>query len=55
MVTEDIDALAQALGTKVGRVKDAVQPGRRIVTLRHQELGISVPIAFMSPHRKQSS
>jgi hypothetical protein len=29
--------------------KDAVQPGRRIATLRTRELGLSVPIAFMTP------
>jgi len=44
----DLDATAAALGDAVGSVKDAVQPGRRITTLRHQALDISVPIAFMS-------
>jgi hypothetical protein len=29
-------------------VKDAVQPGRRIATLR-REAGAGVPLAFMSP------
>jgi hypothetical protein len=28
--------------------KSAVQPGRRIATLRHKQLGLSVPLAFMS-------
>jgi hypothetical protein len=46
----DLDATAETLGERVGRVKDAVQPGRRITTLRARDLGISVPIAFMSPH-----
>ena len=46
----DLDVTASHLGDRVGRVKDAVQPGRRITTLRHAELGVSVPVAFMSPH-----
>jgi hypothetical protein len=45
----DIDALADLYGEHLGRVKDAVQPGRRITTLRHKELGLSVATAFMSP------
>jgi hypothetical protein len=45
----DIDALPELYGEHLGRVKDAVQPGRRITTLRHKELGMSVATAFMSP------
>ena len=45
----DIDALPQFYGEHLGRVKDAVQPGRRITTLHHKELGMSVATAFMSP------
>jgi hypothetical protein len=45
----DIDALPAFYGEHLGRVKDAVQPGRRITTLRNKELGISVATAFMSP------
>ncbi|MDO3400883.1 glyoxalase [Mycolicibacterium neoaurum] len=44
----DIDAGAAFLGELTSRVKDAVQPGRRITTLRHQQLGMSVPSAFIS-------
>jgi hypothetical protein len=44
----DIDATKTLLGDHLGNVKDAVQPGRRISTLRHKELGISVATAFMS-------
>ncbi len=44
----DLDATAEFLGDRVGRVKDAVQPGRRITTLRGREIGISPAIAFMS-------
>lgn len=45
----DIDALPGLYGDRLGRVKEAVQPGRRIATLRPKELDISTPIAFMSP------
>jgi hypothetical protein len=44
----DLDACAALLGDRLGRVKDAVQPGRRIATLRHEACGLTVPIAFMS-------
>ena len=45
---EDIGATAAFLGDRIGRVKDAVQPGRRITTLRGRDIGISPAIAFMS-------
>ncbi len=48
----DLDATAAALGDGLGAVKDAVQPGRRIATLRHKEFGMSVATAFMSPEPK---
>ncbi len=44
----DLEACAQLLGDRLGRIKDAMQPGRRIATLRHEACGLSVPIAFMS-------
>jgi hypothetical protein len=46
--TPDLDATAEALGDQLGEPRDAVQPGRRIATLR-REAGSSVPIAFMTP------
>jgi hypothetical protein len=46
---KDLDACARVLGDKLGAVKDAVQSGRRIATLRHKACGLTVPIAFMSP------
>ncbi len=46
----DLDATAAHLGDGCGRVKDAVQPGRRIATLRHESFGMSVPVALMTPH-----
>jgi hypothetical protein len=45
----DLDATAALLADHIGSVKDAVQPGRRITTLRHKDLGMSVATAFMSP------
>jgi Glyoxalase/Bleomycin resistance protein/Dioxygenase superfamily len=44
----DLDATAALLADHIGRVKDAVQPGRRITTLRHKDLGMTVATAFMS-------
>lgn len=46
--TADIDATAALLGDKLGRVKDAVQPGRRIATVR-RDAGLGVPVALISP------
>jgi hypothetical protein len=47
-VVDDLDATAALLGDRVGPVAAAVQPGRRIATLRAPG-GPAVPIAFMSP------
>lgn len=52
LVAADLHRAADVLGDRLGEVKDAVQPGRRIATLRTRELGISVPVAIMSPHRR---
>jgi len=46
--TEGIDVAAELLGDKLGRVKDAVQPGRRIATVR-KEAGHGLPVALISP------
>ena len=47
----DIDAAAAFFGDRTTPVKEAVQPGRRITTLRHDELGISVRSAVISARR----
>lgn len=47
-VVDDIDASAAFFGVHTSPVKDAVQPGRRITTLRHRELGLSVRTALIS-------
>ena len=36
------------LGERVGEVRDAVQPGRRIATLR-RSAGLAIPVALMTP------
>lgn len=43
----DLDACAELLGERLGRVSDAVQPGRRIATVR-PAAGLTVPLALMS-------
>jgi hypothetical protein len=49
----DIDATASFFGDRTTPVKQAVQPGRRITTLRHHELGMSVRTAMISAiHRR---
>jgi hypothetical protein len=49
-VVADIDATASFFGDRTTPVKNAVQPGRRITTLRHDEFGMSVRTAFISAH-----
>lgn len=49
LTVADIDAAAALLGDHLGPVTDAVQPGRRIATLRHEAVGVPVPVAFLSP------
>lgn len=47
-VVTDIDATAAFFGARTAPVKDAVQPGRRITTVRHREFGMSVHTAMIS-------
>lgn len=49
ITVSDLDAAAALLGEHLGDAKDAVQEGRRIATLRHRDLGMSVATALMSP------
>ncbi|CRZ18597.1 glyoxalase [Mycolicibacterium neworleansense] len=44
----DIDATAAFFGDHTAPVKDAVQPGRRITTVRHKDFGMSVRTAVIS-------
>jgi hypothetical protein len=48
VVVISLDDVAERIGDRLGPVTQAVQPGRRIATLR-PEAGISTPVAFMSP------
>ena len=50
LVANDLDATAAHLGELLSPPRDAVQQGRRIAGLRGREVGISLPIAVMSPH-----
>lgn len=46
-VVADLDESARALGPLLGEVRDAIQPGRRIATVR-REAGLGLPVALMS-------
>lgn len=43
----DLDATAAGLGERVSPVRDAVQPGRRIASLR-RDAGLALPVALMT-------
>ena len=44
----DIDATVASLGDRVSEIRDAVQPGRRIATLR-RSAGLALPVALITP------
>ncbi len=48
LIVDDLEALADRLGDRLGSIRDAVQPGRRIATLR-ESAGLGEAVAFMSP------
>jgi hypothetical protein len=47
VLVEDIDVTAQRLGPHLSEVRAAVQPGRRIASVR-RSAGLAVPLALMS-------
>ncbi len=47
-VAPDLDRTVAALGEHCGPAREAVQPGRRIATVR-RSAGLAVPVALMSP------
>jgi len=50
LTAPDIEAtVAAALGEHAGEVRPAVQPGRRIATLR-RSAGLALPVALITPH-----
>lgn len=50
LASANLEIALSAMGDALGEPKDAVQPGRKIATVRTKDLDISVPIALMSPH-----
>jgi len=48
VIVEDLQALAERLGERLGPIHPAVQPGRRIATLR-ASAGLGQAVAFMDP------
>jgi catechol 2,3-dioxygenase-like lactoylglutathione lyase family enzyme len=51
VVVDDIDRAAAIAGEALGDVRDAVQRGRRIATVR-EAAGMGLPLALMTPHVK---
>jgi hypothetical protein len=48
LVAPDLDATVAGLGDRVSEIRPAVQPGRRIATLR-RSAGLAAPIALITP------
>jgi hypothetical protein len=48
LIADDLDRTVEHLAPHAGAVRDAVQPGRRIATLR-RSAGLAVPLALMTP------
>lgn len=47
-IAPDLEATVAALGDRVSEIRPAVQPGRRIASLR-RTAGLSLPVALMTP------
>jgi catechol 2,3-dioxygenase-like lactoylglutathione lyase family enzyme len=47
LLSSDLDRTVRALGEHAGEAREAVQPGRRIATVR-RSAGLAVPVAVMS-------
>ncbi len=48
LISSDLEATVAGLGDRVSEIRPAVQPGRRIATLR-RSAGLSAPVALMTP------
>jgi hypothetical protein len=48
LTVADLDAAAALLGEHLSPPRDAVQPGRRIASLRHEALGLPLPVALLT-------
>ncbi len=47
-IAPDLEGTVASLGDRVSEIRDAVQPGRRIATLR-RSAGLSLPVALITP------
>jgi hypothetical protein len=47
-LVEELESITELLGDRLGAVRDAVQPGRRIAPVR-REAGLGPAVAFMTP------
>jgi hypothetical protein len=54
LLTPDLERTVEALAPHVGDSRAAVQPGRRIATLR-RSAGLAVPLALMSPSARDAA
>ncbi|HEY8810411.1 MAG TPA: hypothetical protein VIM28_10360 [Solirubrobacterales bacterium] len=54
LVAPDLDATVAGLGDRISEIRPAVQPGRRIATLR-RTAGLTVPVALMTPPPERDS
>jgi hypothetical protein len=50
LTVPDLEECVAALGDRVGEIRAAIQPGRRIATLR-RSAGLSLPVALITPAR----
>jgi len=49
LIVDDLDAACDLIGRdRISAPKDAVQPGRRIATVR-ADVGLGLPVALMTP------
>lgn len=48
LIAPDLETTVAGLGDRAGEIRPAVQPGRRIATLR-RTAGLSLPVALMTP------
>jgi catechol 2,3-dioxygenase-like lactoylglutathione lyase family enzyme len=48
VLAPDLEATAAVLGERLGKAREAIQPGRRIATVR-REAGLGAAVAFITP------
>lgn len=53
-IAPDLDATVAGLGDRVSEIRAAIQPGRRIATLR-RSAGLAVPVALITPPAERHS